>query len=176
MYNDFTIIKSKTLPEVQIIKPDVFKDSRGLLYTTFLKNEIENLLTTKASFVHDKFAISKKNVLRGIHGDFFSWKLITCVYGRIFQVVVDNRKESKTYLKHFSLFLESSTPKSVLIPPGFGNAFQVLSENAVYNYKLAYSGAYKDADEQFTLKWNDQRISIDWPNNNPILSNRDSNI
>ena len=84
------------------------------------------------------------------------------------------RKESKTYLKHFSLILDGSSPKSVLIPPGFGNAFQVLSDNAVYNYKLAYSGDYIDADEQFTLKWNDERILIDWPIKNPILSSRDS--
>ena len=175
MYNDFKIYKSKILEEVTIINPDIFNDSRGSLYTTFLKDKFENLLPQNISFVHDKFAVSKKNVLRGIHGDFFSWKLISCVYGKIFQVVVDNRKESKTYLEHFGLILDGSSPKSVLIPPGFGNAFQVLSDNAVYNYKLAYSGDYRDADEQFTLKWNDERISIDWPNNNPILSERDFN-
>jgi len=174
MYNDFKIYKSKILEEVTIINPEVFNDSRGSLYTTFLKDKFENLLPQNITFVHDKFAVSKKNVLRGIHGDFFSWKLISCVYGEIFQVVVDNRKESKTYLKHFSLFLDGSSPKSVLIPPGFGNAFQVLSDSAVYNYKLAYNGDYRDADEQFTLKWNDERILIDWPIKNPILSHRDS--
>lgn len=175
MYNDFKIYKSKTLDEVTIIIPDTFHDNRGSLYTTYLKDKFEGLLPQNISFVHDKFAVSKKNVLRGIHGDFFSWKLISCVHGKIFQVVVDNRKESKTFLKHFGLFLDGSSPKSVLIPPGFGNAFQVLSHNAVYNYKLAYSGNYRDANEQFTLKWNDERISIDWPNKNPILSQRDSN-
>ena len=174
MYNDFKIHKSNILDEVTIITPDIFNDSRGSLYTTFLKDKFEDLLPQNISFVHDKFAVSKKNVLRGIHGDFFSWKLISCVYGKIFQVVVDNRKDSKNYLKHFGLFLDGSSPKSVLIPPGFGNAFQVLSDNAVYNYKLAYSGDYRDADEQFTLKWNDERILIDWPNKNPILSDRDS--
>lgn len=174
MYDDFKIHKSNILDEVTIITPDVFNDDRGSLYTTFLKDKFENLLPQNISFIHDKFAVSKKNVLRGIHGDFFSWKLISCVYGKIFQVVVDNRKDSKTYLKHFGLFLDGSSPKSVLIPPGFGNAFQVLSDNAVYNYKLAYSGDYRDADEQFTLKWNDERILINWPNKNPILSDRDS--
>jgi dTDP-4-dehydrorhamnose 3,5-epimerase len=93
MYNDFEIYKSNILDEVIFINPDVFKDSRGSLYTTFLKDKFENLLPQNISFVHDKFAVSKKNVLRGIHGDFFSWKLISCVYGQIFQVVVDNRKE-----------------------------------------------------------------------------------
>ena len=173
MYNDFKIHKSKILEEVTFITPDIFNDSRGSLYTTFLKDKFENLLPQNISFLHDKFAVSKKNVLRGIHGDFFSWKLITCVSGRIFQVIVDNRKDSKNYLKYDSVIIDSSSPYSVLIPPGFGNAFQVLSKEAVYHYKLAYLGGYRDADEQFTLKWNDNRINIIWPNNNPILSERD---
>ncbi len=174
MYNDFEIHKSKILKEVTFIRPDVFNDTRGSLYTTFLKDDIESLLPENMNFVHDKFAFSKRNVLRGIHGDFHSWKLITCVSGSIFQVIVDNRKDSKNYLKYDSIVIDSSSPSSVLIPPGFGNAFQVLSESAVYHYKLAYIGEYKDANEQFTLKWNDNRINISWPNNNPALSDRDS--
>jgi len=174
MYNDFRIERSNILEEVTIITPDVFYDQRGSLYTTYLRDELEKLLPQNLNFVHDKFATSKKNVLRGIHGDFFSWKLITCVHGKIFQVVVDNRVDSINYLKYFALIIDGASPKSVLIPPGFGNAFQVLSDNAVYNYKLAYSGDYRDADEQFTLRWNDERIMIDWPGKNPILSERDS--
>lgn len=174
MYNDFVISDFSVLNEVKLIEHDVFKDYRGDLYTTFLKKEIEILLPDDIQFVHDKFAFSKKNVLRGIHGDFFSWKLVTCVYGKIFQVVVDNRPSSKTFLKHETIYLDSNKPKSVLIPPGFGNAFFVLSNNALYNYKLAYNGLYRDADEQFTLNWNNPEININWPISNPILSKRDS--
>ena len=173
MYKDFNVYKSKILEELSFISPDIFEDKRGILYTAFLKNEIEKLLPNNLNFIHDKFAFSKKDVIRGIHGDFNSWKLVTCVSGKVFQVIVDNRVESKNYLKYDSLILDSSIPCSVLIPPGFGNAFQVMSKNAVYYYKLAYSGDYKDSDEQFTLKWNDRNININWPNDKPVLSDRD---
>jgi len=72
-----------------------------------------------------------------------------------------------------SLSAPTQEPKLILIPPGFGNAFLVLSEYSIYNYKLAYRGDYNDYDKQFTYKWNDERIGIDWPLNNPILSKRD---
>ncbi len=175
MYSDYNYYQFDVLSDVKIIEPDVFNDQRGSLYTTFLKKEYESFLPKNTEFVHDKFAFSKKNVLRGIHGDYFSWKLVTCVKGKIFQVIVDNRPESKTFFKHESIILDSSKPKSVLIPPGFGNAFLVLSSDCVYSYKLAYNGKYRDAQDQFTLKWNNPEININWPLSNPILSKRDSN-
>ena len=111
--------------------------------------------------------------MRGIHGDYESYKLINCVYGKIFQVVVDCRKKSPTYLKYDSFELNHNDPKLILIPPGFGNAFQVVSNYSIYNYKLAYLGDYNDYDKQFTYKWNDDRIGIKWPLTKPILSKRD---
>jgi len=115
----------------------------------------------------------KKNVLRGIHGDFKSYKIVQCVYGKIFQVVVDCRKDSPNYLKYDSFELSHNNPKLIVIPPGFGNAFQVLNDFAIYNYKLAYIGNYNDFDQQFTYKWNDKIININWPIKTPVLSNRD---
>ena len=125
------------------------------------------------SMCHSKFAVNRQSVLRGIHGDFESWKLVHCVYGEIYQVVVDCRKESPNYLQYDSFKLSHDEPKLILMPPGFGNAFLVLSKNAVYNYKLAYQGSYNDYDSQFTYNWKDDRIGIDWPLKNPILSDRD---
>ena len=89
--------------------------------------------------------------------------MVSCVYGKIFQVVVDNRPKSKTYLKYEAFEISHESPIQILIPPGFGNAFLVLSDYAVYNYSLSYDGQYNDYDNQFTLKWNDKRLQIKWP-------------
>tara|TARA_B100000963_G_C22284417_1_gene518596 strand:- start:82 stop:609 length:528 start_codon:yes stop_codon:yes gene_type:complete len=174
MYKDFKIKNSKIFGEdVKIIIPDIFKDHRGFLYTDYLSSFFSQELAFPLSFNHSKYAYNNEGVLRGIHGDYDSFKLINCVYGKIFQVVVDCREDSKNYLKFETFDLDYKEPKLILIPPGFGNAFQVISKYSVYNYKLAYHGEYNDYDKQFTYKWDDKRIGIDWPINNPVLSNRD---
>ena len=154
---------------VKIIEPDVFTDFRGDLWTTWKKNEFPY----DVKFNHDKVSTSRKNVLRGIHGDFKSHKLITCLYGELFFILVDNRKDSKTYLQHHNMILDDKKRKMVLVPPGVGNGFLVLSNNSVFSYKWAYEGKYPDVEDQFTIKWNDKRLNIDWPINNPILQKRD---
>jgi dTDP-4-dehydrorhamnose 3,5-epimerase len=153
--------------EVKIFQPDSFEDYRGELYTLF-KQEDSNLV-----FNHDKVDISRQNVLRGLHGDHKSWKLITCLSGEIYLVVVDNRPESSNYLKWNSIILTSKNKKSVLVPPMFANGHLVLSPEATFFYKWSYPGEYPDVQDQFSLKWNDPRINIHWPINNPILSQRD---
>lgn len=155
--------------EIAIINHDVFTDFRGDLWTIWKKDTfIKNL-----DFNHDKVSTSKKNVLRGIHGDFKSWKLITCLFGELYFVVVDNRKNSENYLKWDSMILDGKRQKSVLLPPGFGNAFLVLSEFSIFHYKWSYNGEYPDVEDQFTLKWNDPKININWPISDPILQKRD---
>ena len=116
----------------------------------------------------------KRQVLRGIHGDQDTYKLISCVYGKIFQVVVDCRINSKNFGKHTTFELNHLNPKSILIPPGFGNGFLVSSSKAIYHYKLAYKGKYNDSEKQFTYSWNNKKFKIKWPNLKPILSKRDS--
>jgi dTDP-4-dehydrorhamnose 3,5-epimerase len=156
-------------PEVKIFQPDSFIDSRGELYTVFNQDEHELV------FNHDKVAVSKQNVLRGIHGDFKATKLITCLHGEIYFVIVDNRPESPNYLKWYCLLLNGINKKSVLVPPGFGNGHLVLSDTAVFFYKWSYDGEYPDVKDQFSLNWKDPRIDISWPIDNPILSKRDKN-
>lgn len=173
MYNDFKIKSSLIFPEVKIITPDVFNDHRGFIFTDYLDSYFKEEFTPSLDFIHSKNAHNKANVLRGIHGDFKSYKLVECLFGNIYQVVVDCRINSPTFLQYDHFILDYSSPKMILIPPGFGNAFLVTSEYAVYNYKLSYHGTYNDHDEQFTYKWNDKRINIDWPLKDPILSNRD---
>lgn len=155
-------------PEVKTYQPDSFEDFRGELYTLF-KQEDSDLV-----FNHDKVSVSKKHVLRGLHGDSKSWKLITCLAGEVMLVVVDNRENSPNYLKWDSIILTAKNRKSVLVPPMFANGHLVLSEEATFFYKWSYPGKYPDVDDQFTLKWNNPKIGIYWPISNPILSKRDS--
>ncbi len=170
---NFKCNKSKDFQDVLEILPDSFSDKRGEIWTSFNKDSFSNFFINLPDFNHDKFSYSKKNVLRGIHGDNKTWKLVSCIHGEIFQVIVDLRKDSKTFKKWKSYEISSKNKKSILIPPNFGNAFLVQSEFAIYHYKLAYEGLYFDAKDQFSLPWNDSSINIDWPVKNPILSERD---
>ena len=157
-----------SLKDIKEYSLDSFEDFRGEIYTTYQESEYP------MKFNHDKVCTRYKDVLVGIHGDFATWKLVTCLYGRVYAVVVDNRPESIDYLKYKSFILSHVNKKQLLLPPGIGNSFLVMSDFCVYNYKLSYLDGYKDVDEQFTLKWNDPAINVYWPINNPILSERDS--
>lgn len=169
---EFNYKNSDIIEGVIIVTPSVFEENRGAIWTSYNK-DLDSLLPEELIFKHDKFSISNKNVLRGIHGDSKSWKLVSCVDGNIMQVVVDMRKDSSSYLQWEGFELGSNNHQMVLIPPGIGNAFYVNSEKATYHYKLAYHGEYVDADEQFTVPWDDPRINIEWPSRSPILSDRD---
>ncbi len=157
------------IKDVEIYKPDVYTDFRGDLWTLWHKDK-SNL---KINFNHDKISTSRKDVIRGIHGDFKSHKLVTCLYGEIYFVVVDNREDSPTYLKWDWTILDDKTRKQVLLPPGVGNGFMVLSDHSVFHYKWSYEGEYPDVDQQFTIKWNDPDIGLCWPKEQPILQLRD---
>lgn len=128
----------------------------------------------KLTFNHDKFSISKKNTLRGLHGDKKTWKLVSCVFGKVFFVVVNNIKNSKFYLRKKTFILDHKNNKQVLIPPNYANGFLCLSDHCVFHYKLSYKGRYFDVKNQQVLKWNDKRLKIKWPKTkNLILSKRD---
>ena len=157
------------IKKIKIQKGTNFKDKRGLLWTSWKKNKKDKII-----FNHDKFSISKKKVLRGLHYDNKTWKLISCVYGKVFFVVVDCRKKSKNFLKTFSFILNSKENVQILVPPNFANGHLCLSKECVFHYKLSYKGRYSDVDSQKNLKWNDKRLKIKWPiKKNIILSNRD---
>lgn len=157
-----------SLSDIREITIDANTDFRGDIYTTYKDSCCERF------FNHDKVSLRYKDVLVGIHGDYKTWKLVTCLYGRVYSVLVDNRPNSKDYLKHKCYVLSNENRLQLLLPPGIGNSFFVLSDVCVYNYKLSYDGAYVDHDEQFTLKWDDPRLGIKWPHSSPIVSARDS--
>ena len=152
---------------VVVREQDAFTDYRGDLYTVWKDDDFD------LNFNHDKVSTSRKHVLRGIHGDNKSWKLVTCLYGEIYFVIVDNRESSDTFLQWEFMMLTDRNRKQVLIPPGVGNGFLVMSHRSVFHYKWSYEGEYPDVDQQFTIKWNDPIVGVDWPIENPILSRRD---
>ena len=157
---------------IKVIKGSIFKDKRGKLWTSWKKNK-KILL----NFKHDKFSISKKNVLRGLHYDQKTWKLISCVYGKFFFVVVNCKKSSKDYLRVFSTILSDKENVQILVPPGYANGHLCLSDKCVFHYKLSYKGKYSDVDNQKVLKWNDPSVKINWPIKQKLItSNRDKKI
>lgn len=172
-YKDFEIQKSSVIPDVLIIKPSISEDSRGNIYTSYNDDFYKEFLPKDLVFKHDKFAESKQNVLRGLHGDNKTWKLVSCVWGELYEVVVDMRPDSPTYRKWDSFILSSSSFSQVLIPPMFVNGYYVKSEKAVFHYKLAYEGGYIDANEQMVFRWDDPQFEIKWPCSDPILQARD---
>ena len=154
--------------KIKIFKNKSFKDHRGYYWTSWRKGEIK-----KVYFKHDKFSLSKKNVLRGLHGDKKTWKLVSCPYGKFLLVIVNYIKNSKDYLKSKSLILSHENGVQVLIPPNYANGHLCLSNKCLFHYKLSYRGKYIDAKEQFSLRWNDPKLKIKWKIRKPILSKRD---
>lgn len=158
-----------SLKGVYLIKPDIFEDFRGN-YTEVYNLKKYKEIGIDADFIQDDLSTTYKGVLRGMHGDAKTSKLVQCAYGRIYQVVLNCDPESEEFGKWEAFILTSENRHQVYIPPMFGNGFYVLSDVAVYNYKQ--TTYYGDA-KQFTYKWNDPRFNICWPDNNPILSERD---
>jgi dTDP-4-dehydrorhamnose 3,5-epimerase len=162
------IIPTK-LKGVSQIQLDAFEDHRGHyveLYNeeTYRKNGID------VRFVQDDISISTRHVLRGIHGDAETWKLITCLHGEFYLVVVNCDTLSPDFGKWESFILSDRNGRQVLVPPKFGNGHLVLSDITSFHYKQS---TYYNPAGQFTYKWNDPRLNIWWPIKDPILSRRD---
>lgn len=152
---------------VKLFKPTNFTDKRGVIWTSY-KCEFFNHL----NFNHDRYTLAVKNSLRGLHGDNKTWKLITCIVGKIFCVVVNfNRK--KNFLKYQTFYLTEKNKHIILIPPKNLLGWCSLSSKSILSYKFSYKGKYIDDKDQTTVSWNDPRIKIKWPVKKPILSKRD---
>ena len=154
--------------EIKIFKGSIFKDMRGSLWTSWNKNR-----KIKLYFNHDKFSISKKNVLRGLHLQTkkSQGKYISVLKGKIFDVAVDLRKHSSTYGKVFSIILSEKNSKSLFIPPGFAHGFCALAKE---NYVIYSCTNYRDAKSEVAIAYNDPKLKIKWPIKNPIISKKDN--
>tara|TARA_B100001142_G_scaffold305329_1_gene334183 strand:- start:908 stop:1426 length:519 start_codon:yes stop_codon:yes gene_type:complete len=153
----------------KLIKSKIFKDKRGYLRETFRNN-----LIPKLSFPFDVMSFSRKKVLRGLHIQTKNpqAKIITVTYGKIFDVAVDLRKNSKTFGKYISLIISDKSDFSFYIPKGFAHGFMCLSKKCTVNYKCS---SYRNSESEKTLMWNDPFVSIKWPLKQPIISEKDKN-
>ena len=159
------IIKTK-FKDLLIIKNKRFLDSRGF----FREILIEKLL--KKKFPFNIISVSKKNVIRGIHfqAKNTQGKFISVIKGKIFDVAVDLRKNSKTYGKHYKIILSEKNCTSIFIPEGFGHGFAGLEKENIVIYSCT---KYRDKNNEKGIAWNDKDLNIKWPVKNPIISSKD---
>ena len=162
-------VHETNLKGVLQVKLDVFEDFRGEYVETY-NEELYREHGIDVKFIQDDISVSSRHVLRGIHGDSTTWKLISCLHGRFYLLVLNADSHSEDFGKWQSFVLSDKNRMQVLVPPKHGNAHLVLSETAIFHYKQS---TYYDRSKQFTYKWNDPRFNIWWPIDNPILSERD---
>lgn len=163
------IVTESKLPGVLQIQLEAFEDHRGEYLETY--NEVDYArhgITVR--FIQDDISVSSRHVLRGIHGDAETWKLITCLRGSFYLVIVDCRQDSANFGAWQPFTLTERNRLQVLVPPGRGVAHLMLEERSIFHYKQSTS---YNRSSQFTYRWDDPRFGIWWPINNPILSRRD---
>tara|TARA_B100001057_G_C22807022_1_gene933884 strand:+ start:774 stop:1292 length:519 start_codon:yes stop_codon:yes gene_type:complete len=159
------LIKTK-IKDLVLIKSPVYKDKRGFLRETFRKKILNK------DFPFDIMSFSKRNVLRGLHYQSKDpqAKIITVTSGKIMDVAVDLRKNSKTFGKYFAVIINYTDDFSFYIPENFAHGFLCLSKSCTINYKCS---KYRNQKYEKTLSWNDPDVNIQWPIKKPILSKRD---
>jgi dTDP-4-dehydrorhamnose 3,5-epimerase len=165
---------SEHIPGLKIIQPDIARDARGEFVCTyntadyaFADNEGQAI-----NFHEDDISLSRHNVLRGLHGDAVTWKLIHCLFGAVQYVVADMRLDSKAYRNWQAFELSGDNRTQILVPSGCANGFWVRSEFCLFGYKQ--SRRYGGAHGQFTVRWDDPALGITWPTRTPMLSARDA--
>lgn len=159
--------------EVPVYSPSIYREFRGEIFTTYHSNHhpVNKILPQKV-VIHNRFSRSYKGVLRGLHYDDKTYKLVQAIQGEIYLVVLDVRENSATYGKWESYIISEKTRDQVLVPPGFANGHYALTD-CLFHYTLFYNGEYVDENKQRVIKWNDNRFNIEWPTTTPILQRRD---
>ena len=164
------IFKTK-IQGLALIQPKKFFDKRGYFFESY-NSKAYSKIGLKSLFAQDNFSISKKNVLRGLHfqNKKPQGKLVSVIRGSILDVVVDIRKNSKTFGNHQAFILSEKNCKQLWIPKNFAHGFLTLSSNTIVNYKCT---DFYDPKDQNTIIWNDKILGINWPTKKPILSEKD---
>ncbi len=145
-----------------VLEPKIIRDDRGFFMESFNEREFCEAVGHKVNFVQDNQSFSKKGVLRGLHyqtGNSAQAKLVRVLSGEVLDVVVDIRKDSKTFGKHFSVLLSDSNYKQLFIPRGFAHGFVVLSESAMFFYKC---DNFYDKNSEGGIFYDDPELAIDW--------------
>jgi dTDP-4-dehydrorhamnose 3,5-epimerase len=157
------------------IKLEPYSDDRGLFARTFCKNEFQKINHVK-EFVQFNHSITKsRGTLRGMHYQlppFTEIKLIRCVRGSVYDVIIDIREGSPTFLNYFALELSESNMLSIYVPEGFAHGFQTLEDNAQLIY---HHTAYYVAGKEGGIRYNDPRVNINWPIPISMITQKDAN-
>lgn len=167
------VTKTK-LPGVVVIEPKVFGDERGFFLESFQADRYKELAGIELPFVQDNHSRSSKGVLRGLHAQRSrpQGKLVRVVSGEVFDVAVDIDPTSATFGCWEGVVLSELNKKQFYVPPGYAHGFAVLSETADFEYKCT---DYYDPSDELSLSWDDPDVGIEWPLENPVLSDKDSN-
>jgi dTDP-4-dehydrorhamnose 3,5-epimerase len=153
---------------IKIFKSNIHKDNRGFFKEVYKKKNL------KRKLIFHCISSSNKNVLRGLHLQTKNpqAKFLTVVKGKIFDVLVDLRKNSKTFGKYYSIILSNQSYSSIYIPEGFAHGFCGLDKENIVYYLCS---KYREKNYEIGIKWNDQNLKIKWPIKKPILSKKDLN-
>lgn len=167
-------VTSLSIPDVLLIKPHVFEDSRGFFFESFREDVFRKETSLNISFVQDNHSKSFQGVLRGLHYQLpphAQGKLTRVIQGEVLDVAVDIRKSSPTYGQYVAEILSSDNKRQLYIPEGFAHGFLTLSETSEYLYKTTN---FFDPDSERCILWNDKTLNIDWPKNIDIhISSKD---
>ena len=147
---------------VYILEPKVFEDARGYFFESWKKVDFEKHIG-KVDFIQDNESKSSYGVLRGLHyqkGEFSQAKLVRVIKGRVLDVAVDLRKDSATFGKHVMVELSGENKRQFFIPRGFAHGFLVLSDEAIFTYKV--DNVYAPQAEA-SIRWDDKDLNIEWP-------------
>ncbi|MCI6104160.1 MAG: dTDP-4-dehydrorhamnose 3,5-epimerase [Bacteroidales bacterium] len=151
------------IPDVWILNPKVFADARGYFMETWREADFNAHIGHDVHFVQDNQSFSSRGVLRGLHyqqGEFSQAKLVRVLAGTVVDVAVDLRKDSPTFGKHVMVELSAENKKQLFIPRGFAHGFQVISEQALFTYKV--DNIYAPQAER-SIRYNDPTLNIAWP-------------
>lgn len=162
------------IPDVVLIEPKVFGDSRGFFFESFNQRAFNQATGTNCQFVQDNHSRSSKGVLRGLHYQIEQpqGKLVRVAQGAVFDVAVDIRKSSTTFGQWVGAELSADNHRQLWVPPGFAHGFVVLSDTAEFLYKTT---DYYAPEHERIIRWNDPDVAIQWPiSSSPRLSGRDS--
>lgn len=164
------VVKECTLKGVKVISPPtIFEDYRGD-YVEIYNRELYQAAGITTDFKQDDYATSRQHVLRGLHGDPLTEKLVKCVFGCLYLVVLQANEKCSDFMKWEGFTLSAMNRLQIFVPAFYAIGYLVMSDVGIFHYKQS---AYYHETKQFTIKWNDARANIIWPMNNPILSLRD---
>jgi len=152
----------QSIPDVLLIEPEVHGDSRGYFTESFRQDLLDDFLGYEVNFIQDNESKSSKGVLRGLHYQlppYEQTKLVRVIEGKVLDVALDIRQSSPTFGQYVSTELSSDNHRQLFIPKGFAHGFVVLSESAVFVYKV---DNYYSPDDDRGIAYNDRQIGIDW--------------